>query len=117
MQSKDERQRSTLGGAELDRGLRQQKVPMGRSHIWFRRLTWLLLGVIALYLTAIAMDWPHLWIGPAFSFVCAEITRRICAEANPNVPLRWRDIFRFALGPTRGYLSEASGSDRGRQRR
>lgn len=71
-----------------------------RILIWFRRLMWLL----ALTLTTLAiLLWlgaPTWWLAPTCSFTCAEITRRICAESNPDVSLRWRDLLRLMRDPT-----------------
>jgi len=70
-----------------------------RALLWFRRtLLWLGAAVVA-YAIAWVAGWPSLWVGPVFAFGCAEMTRRICAESNPRVSLRWRDIFRVMRDP------------------
>lgn len=70
-----------------------------RAYTWARRLTWLFAGVMALFAVAVWQGWPSAWIAPATSFACAEITRRICAESNPDISLRWRDLFNMLRRP------------------
>lgn len=70
-----------------------------RAYTWCRRLVWMLAGVFTIFAVALYFDLPSAWIAPVFSFVCAEVTRRICAESNPDVSLRWRDMMRLLLRP------------------
>lgn len=72
-----------------------------RAYLWMRRLVWLFGVVLVLFSAMLYFDLPHQWIAPVFSFVCAEITRRIAAESNPDVSVRWRDIIKLLLNPTR----------------
>lgn len=83
----------------------EDKSPQGmsaaRARVWYRRLVGLLALAIVIFALALFMNLPHLWIGPAFAFTCAEITRRICAESNPTVKLGWGDILRVCADPTK----------------
>jgi hypothetical protein len=67
-----------------------------RALVWYRRILALLASVIVLLGVLWWHGLPVAWVAPATSFLCAEITRRIMSEANPGVPMRWRDILAFA---------------------
>ena len=89
-----------------------QGMSNARARVWFRRSMWLLGGALAIFAGALWFDLPHMWIGPAFAFACAEVTRRICAESNPGVPLRWCDILKVMKDPV-GAPLEGETSDLG----
>lgn len=73
-----------------------------RTAVWVRRL--MLIGFTALTLLGVLafLGLPTMWIAPVTSFIGAEATRRITAENNPGVPMRWRDIIGFAWRVNRG---------------
>lgn len=76
-----------------------QGMSAARALVWFHRTLGMLALAVVIFAVAIWFDLPHAWIGPVFVSACAEVTRRICAESNPSVPLRWRDIFRLLRDP------------------
>lgn len=70
-----------------------------RALVWMRRLMWTFGAIMATFVAMLVAGWPTMWIAPASAFLCAEITRRISAEGNPEVRLRWRDLLSVLCHP------------------
>lgn len=73
-------------------------LPARRIYAWCKRLVWLLVAFVCLTLALFAAGLPTNWVAVCAAFTFAETTRRISSEANPDIPLRWRDLLGYLSG-------------------
>lgn len=73
-----------------------------RTYIWARRLLWLTIGALVLVIVLSLLELPAMWVAPLTAFTGAEMSRRIGAERNPDMPFGWSAILRFSWRVSRG---------------
>mgnify|MGYP001773945513 CR=1 FL=1 len=90
-------ERVTVTVRQPQRGLSPE-----RSAVWARRIMLIGLAAVTALILFAVLGLPTMWVAPVTSFIGAETTRRIMAESNPGLPMRWRDIIGFAWRVSRG---------------